>query len=109
MMFRGKVRQIHFVGIGGSGMSGIAEVLNAMAPDVTGEFQVVLSHPGPYDALDIIVESERSIGPEAEALKRRIQAEIKRTLGFSVMVQLAPPATIPQNEVGKVARVVRKF
>lgn len=89
--------------------SGIAEVLNAMPPDVTGEFQVVLSHPGPYDALDIIVESERSIRPETEALKRRIQAEIKRTLGFNVMVQLVPPATIPQNEVGKVARVVRKF
>ena len=26
-MFRGKVQRIHFVGIGGSGMSGIAEVL----------------------------------------------------------------------------------
>jgi len=35
-MFRGKIRQIHFVGIGGSGMCGIAEVLLNMGFDVTG-------------------------------------------------------------------------
>ena len=36
MMFRGKVRQIHFVGIGGIGMSGIAEVLLNLGYSVTG-------------------------------------------------------------------------
>jgi UDP-N-acetylmuramate--alanine ligase len=36
MMFRGKVRQIHFVGIGGIGMSGIAEVLLNLGYQVTG-------------------------------------------------------------------------
>jgi len=35
-MFRGKVQRIHFVGIGGSGMSGIAEVLINMGYTVTG-------------------------------------------------------------------------
>lgn len=35
-MFRGKVRQIHFVGIGGIGMSGIAEVLITLGYQVTG-------------------------------------------------------------------------
>lgn len=35
-MFRGKVRRVHFVGIGGSGMSGIAEVLLNMQFAVTG-------------------------------------------------------------------------
>ncbi len=35
-MFRGKVRQIHFVGIGGSGMCGIAEVLLNLGYEVTG-------------------------------------------------------------------------
>jgi UDP-N-acetylmuramate--alanine ligase len=35
-MFRGRVRSIHFVGIGGVGMSGIAEVLLAHGFDVTG-------------------------------------------------------------------------
>ncbi len=45
-MFRGRVRSIHFVGIGGIGMSGIAEVLLAHGFDVTGsdvrESEVVL-------------------------------------------------------------------
>ena len=36
MMFRGKVRHIHFVGIGGIGMSGIAEVLLTQGFTVTG-------------------------------------------------------------------------
>ena len=35
-MFRGRVRSIHFVGIGGIGMSGIAEVLLASGFSVTG-------------------------------------------------------------------------
>ena len=35
-MFRGKVRRIHFVGIGGIGMSGIAEVLLDMGYEVHG-------------------------------------------------------------------------
>ncbi|MGD8858629.1 MAG: UDP-N-acetylmuramate--L-alanine ligase [Myxococcales bacterium] len=35
-MFRGRIRSIHFVGIGGIGMSGIAEVLLAHGFEVTG-------------------------------------------------------------------------
>lgn len=35
-LFRGRVRQIHFVGIGGIGMSGIAEVLLGLGFDVRG-------------------------------------------------------------------------
>jgi len=35
-MFRGKVQRVHFVGIGGSGMSGIAEVLLTQGYTVTG-------------------------------------------------------------------------
>src|ERR1700685_2279779 len=35
-MFRGRVRHVHFVGIGGIGMSGLAEVLRTLEFDVTG-------------------------------------------------------------------------
>ena len=35
-MFRGRVRQIHFIGIGGIGMSGIAEVLLSLNYAVSG-------------------------------------------------------------------------
>jgi UDP-N-acetylmuramate--alanine ligase len=35
-MFRGRVRKIHFVGVGGIGMSGLAEILRAMGFEVSG-------------------------------------------------------------------------
>jgi len=35
-MFRGRVRQVHFVGIGGIGMSGLAEILRSLGFDVSG-------------------------------------------------------------------------
>src|SRR5271165_3524078 len=35
-MFRGRVRHVHFVGIGGIGMSGLAEVLRTLDFDVSG-------------------------------------------------------------------------
>jgi len=35
-MFRGRVRQVHFIGIGGIGMSGLAEILRTLGFDVSG-------------------------------------------------------------------------
>ncbi len=35
-MYRGRIKNIHFIGIGGSGMSGIAEVLLNMGYQVNG-------------------------------------------------------------------------
>ena len=35
-MFRGRVRHVHFVGVGGIGMSGLAEVLRTLGFDVSG-------------------------------------------------------------------------
>jgi UDP-N-acetylmuramate--alanine ligase len=35
-MFRGRVRHVHFVGIGGIGMSGLAEILRTLELDVSG-------------------------------------------------------------------------
>lgn len=35
-MFRGRVRQVHFIGVGGVGMSGLAEVLRTLEYEVSG-------------------------------------------------------------------------
>ena len=35
-MFRGRVRHVHFVGVGGIGMSGLAEILRTLEFDVSG-------------------------------------------------------------------------
>jgi UDP-N-acetylmuramate--alanine ligase len=36
LMFRGRVRHVHFIGVGGIGMSGLAEVLRTLDFDVSG-------------------------------------------------------------------------
>jgi UDP-N-acetylmuramate--alanine ligase len=36
MMFRGRVRRVHFIGVGGIGMSGLAEILRSMDFEVSG-------------------------------------------------------------------------
>jgi len=73
MMFRGKVRRIHFVGIGGIGMSGIAEVLLNQGFEVQGSdlrtgkavrrlrsmgAKVFIGHePENVDGVDVVVKS----------------------------------------------------
>lgn len=90
-MFRGTVRTIHFVGIGGIGMSGIAEVLLTLGFDVTGSdlregeavarlrglgARVVVGHAAEHvgDA-DVVVRST-AVGEDnvecAEALRRGV-------------------------------------
>lgn len=64
MMFRGKVRQIHFVGIGGIGMSGIAEVLLNLGYQITGSDMKVGASVKRLRKLGAIVH----IGHQAENL-----------------------------------------
>ena len=89
--------------------SGIAEVLNTMVPEVTGEFQIVLNNPGPYDGLDILVETPEFSGPGANVLSSNIQSKIKQILAFTARVEAVPPGSIPATEVGKVRRVLRRY
>jgi UDP-N-acetylmuramate--alanine ligase len=90
-MFRGKVKNIHFVGIGGSGMCGIAEVLVTSGYAVTGSdtkesaavarlralgARVHIGHAAAHvDGADVVVRSTAIPGsnPEiVEALARKI-------------------------------------
>jgi len=91
MMFRGKVRTIHFVGIGGIGMSGIAEVLLTQGFEVTGSdlrrgdaverleglgASITIGHdPGNVGEADVVVRST-AVGEDnvevVEARERRI-------------------------------------
>ena len=90
--------------------SGVADVLAGIVPDVTGEFQIVLSDPGPYDRLEITVERGKHVPSEQEdALRTSIEGQIRRTLGFGAKVSLVDPGAIPTAELGKAARLVRNF
>jgi phenylacetate-CoA ligase len=90
--------------------SGIADILNTFVPDVTGELQIVLTHPGPYDHLDIKVEHGEEVRlEEMEELRKKIEQKIKETLTYSANVELVPPNSITRTEMGKAIRVVRNF
>ncbi len=90
-MYKGRIRRVHFVGIGGSGMSGIAEVLVNMGFKVSGSdlkvsettrrlnslgVRVHLGHsPGNVEGADVVVYSSavRRDNPEIlAALERHI-------------------------------------
>ena len=79
-----------------------------MTPDVTGEFQVMLTGLGPYDYLDVNVErGERVRAGDLEALKRRVETRLKETLSFTARVALIQPHSIARTEMGKTSRLVR--
>ena len=90
--------------------SGIARVIEDLAPAVTGEFQILLAHPSPYTQLDITVEHGATIGPEEkQGLKQEIEARIKQVLNFTAVVKLVEPQSIKRTEMGKAIRVLRRY
>jgi UDP-N-acetylmuramate--alanine ligase len=83
-MFRGKFGKVHFIGIGGSGMSGIAEVLTNMGFAVSGSDQkesavvarlrglgarVFIGHdPGNIASVDVVVRSTAVLDTNPEVV-----------------------------------------
>jgi UDP-N-acetylmuramate--alanine ligase len=90
-MFRGRVRRAHFVGIGGIGMSGLAEILRTREFDVSGSdmkpnditrrletmgVRVDVGHRAEnVDGADVVVFSS-AIGPDNPEMVRARQLEI---------------------------------
>lgn len=90
-MFRGRVRHAHFVGIGGIGMSGLAEILRTMEFDVSGsdlkpnditrrlETMGVTVHVGHrqenVEGADVVVYSS-AIDPKNPEIQRARELEI---------------------------------
>jgi UDP-N-acetylmuramate--alanine ligase len=90
-MFLGRVRTVHFVGIGGIGMSGLAEVLRTLGFDVSGSdlrpnentrrleslgVRILLGHePGHVSGADVVVYSS-AIAPTNPEIVSARQAEI---------------------------------
>ena len=81
-----------------------------MFPEVTGEFQIVVSHPPPHTSLDINVEHGRNVeNAKMAALKRQIKENIKQALNFAANIELVPPDSIERTKMGKAIRVVRTY
>lgn len=90
-MFRGKVRHIHFIGIGGSGMNGIAQVLLNLGFTITGSdlkksptteklaemgAKVFIGHkPENVDGADVVVYSS-AVSMDNVEIKRALELGI---------------------------------
>jgi len=101
-----KVRHIHFIGVGGSGMSGIAEVLLNLGYQVSGSdlaespatrrlrelgAQVALSHAAQnIDGADAVVVSSavRADNPEVQAARARRVPVVPRALMLAELMRL---------------------
>ena len=90
--------------------NGVAMVLEDLVPEVTGEFQIILSHPSPYTHLDIRVEYGHEIPlNKMTDLKVKIETKIKENLNFRGVVDLVKPDSIERTKMGKARRVIRNY
>ena len=90
--------------------NGIAMVLEDLVPDITGEFQIVLTHPSPYTHLDLKVEQAPETTPDmGKALKAKIEDKIKERLNVKVVIDLVKPDSIERTKMGKARRIIRSY
>ena len=90
--------------------NGVAKVLEDLFPEVTGEFQIVVSNPPPHTSLDIKVEHGKDVEKgKMPALKQQIRENIKQALNFSANVELVLPDSIERTKMGKAIRVIRTY
>jgi len=90
--------------------AGINRVLNALVPDVTGEFQIIVTHPSPYSHLNVNVEHGHGLSSEEHpGLARRIEERVKEELGIRVKVTLRTPGSIRGADTDKVVPVLKKY
>lgn len=87
----------------------IADVLASFADELTGEFQIVLDHPPPYNQLPLRVEvSERVARDQLDALNETITRVLQQRLQFRAALELVPAGTLPRTQ-GKTRRVIKNF
>ena len=83
----------------------VAAVVGKFA-ELSGEYRIVLSGPGPYHALPLEVELNSSA--EGSDLAQRLAAEIKKALGVSASIEVLPAYSLPRT-AGKTKRVIRNM
>jgi len=87
----------------------VQDVLHDLEPQLTGEFQIALDFPPPFDyAPRLLVEVGRDV-PQSqhEALTRETEALVSRKAAFAVRVELVSQGTIASEH--KTKRVLRNY
>ncbi|TAM98414.1 MAG: phenylacetate--CoA ligase family protein [Rhizobiaceae bacterium] len=87
----------------------IQEVLHELHPRLTGEFQVALDTPPPFDyAPRLLVEVSPGVpSSQHAALIRETEAVIRTKAAFAALVELVPQGTIASEH--KTRRVLRNY
>ena len=83
----------------------VASVINQFR-ELSGEYQIILEGPPPYDFLPVEVELSDGV-TYSEGLAQAVEARLKQELGATARIRVLHPRTLPRTE-GKTKRVFRK-
>lgn len=75
-------------------------------PDLSGEYRIRLTGPGPYDRLPLEVEMARVPSAPTDVVRARIEEAARGDLRVTADVTVLPHGALPRTE-GKTRRVVR--
>jgi phenylacetate-CoA ligase len=83
----------------------VAAVLHS-DPDLSGEYRIVLTGPGPYDRLPLEVELASGADVSPELVKERVLEQVRQDLRVTAEVTVQPHGALPRTD-GKTKRVIR--
>jgi len=87
----------------------IADVLSKFLTSLTGEFEIILDSPPPYDLLKIRAEYRKTENPESvNALKDSLQRRMRELLEFKAKIEMVPEGEITRTE-GKTKRIKKMY
>jgi len=85
------------------------EELVLQEPQLSGQYQIVVTREGPLDEVLVRCELQpASVGGDAAAIAKSLQHRIKTLIGVSTRVDVGLPDSIERTLVGKARRVIDK-
>ena len=85
------------------------EELVLKMPELSGQYQLVVTKSGHLDELQVLVELQpQHENASRDAVAGRLQERIKTLIGVSTTVSVGAPASIERTLVGKARRVIDK-
>lgn len=85
------------------------DIVSRYSSQLTGEYRVVLNHPGPYDHLDVLVESRSTLAEaDRDRLKSELEKIVRQNLSVKIEIEWAPEGAFPRGE-GKTSHLERRF
>jgi phenylacetate-CoA ligase len=85
------------------------EELVLQVPELSGQYQIVVTRAGNLDEMQVLVELQpQQAGAGRDAVAAALQNRIKTLIGVSTTVSVGAPGSIERTLVGKARRVIDK-